>query len=115
MTLQTQPAARPVPRVERRRHHRVLYGAPIRLHCLMPGGVRTCRGIALDISEGGMGALVQNNLMVGEAVEIDLQLPRSSLSAVAIVRHASTGRSGFEFLGLTPEERQQIASVMSSK
>ena len=38
-----------------------------------------------------------------------------ALSAVAIVRHASTGRSGFEFLGLTPEERQQIASVMSSK
>jgi c-di-GMP-binding flagellar brake protein YcgR len=101
MGLQTRPVPGPVPRSVRRRHHRVLYSAPIRLHCLMPGGVRTCRGITLDISEGGMGALVQNNLMVGEAVEIDLQLPGSSFSAVAIVRHASSARSGFEFLGLT--------------
>lgn len=80
----------------------------------MPGGVRTSRGISLDISEGGMGALVQSDLMVGEAVEIDLQLPQCSLCAVAIVRHAVNARSGFEFLGLTPEERRQIACVMGA-
>ncbi|PYV80134.1 MAG: hypothetical protein DMG93_19625 [Acidobacteria bacterium] len=115
MSLRTQPATGSLSRLERRRQNRVLYSTPIRLHCLMPGGVRTCRGISLDISEGGMGALVQSDLMVGEAVEVDVQLPRSSLCAVAIVRHASSTRSGFEFLGLTTEERQQIASVMSSK
>jgi hypothetical protein len=111
MSLRTQPATGSLSRLEQRCQNRVLYSTPMRLHCLMPGGVRTCR----DISEGGMGALVQSDLMVGEGVEVDVQLPRSSLCAVAIVRHASSTRSGFEFLGLTTEERQQIASVMSSK
>jgi c-di-GMP-binding flagellar brake protein YcgR len=101
-------------RAEKQRHQRVLYSVPIKIHCLMPGGVRTSRGICLDVSEGGMGALVQSDMMVGEAVEIDLQLPHYSLCAVAIVRHASSTRSGFEFLGLTPEERRQIAGVMGA-
>jgi c-di-GMP-binding flagellar brake protein YcgR len=101
-------------KLEPRRHQRVLYSVPIRLHYLKPGGVRTSRGISLDISEGGLGALVPSDLMVGEAVEIDLQLRRSSLCAVAIVRHSSSRRSGFEFLGLTPEERRQIAFAMGT-
>jgi hypothetical protein len=50
--------------------------------------------------------------MVGEAVEIDLQLPQCALCTVAIVRHTARARSGFEFLGLTPEERRQIARVI---
>lgn len=99
---------------ERRRHTRILYSVPIRLHCLMPGGVQTSRGISLDISEGGIAALVENDLLIGDAVEIDLQLPQSVLSAVAIVRHVSRTRSGFEFLGLTLEERQMIASLMAN-
>jgi hypothetical protein len=65
------------------------------------------RGICLDVSEGRMGAPLQSDMMGGEAVEIDLQLPHYALCAVAIVRQASSTRSGFEFLGLTPEERRQ--------
>jgi hypothetical protein len=30
---------------------------------------------------------------------------------VAIVRYTSTVRSGFEFVGMTPEEREQIAAT----
>jgi c-di-GMP-binding flagellar brake protein YcgR len=101
-------------RQERRRHGRTLYSVPIRLHCLMPGGVQTSRGISLDISEGGMSALVENELLIGEAVEIELQLQQSVLSAVAIVRNVSRTRSGFEFLGLTQEERQTIARLMAN-
>jgi hypothetical protein len=41
----------------------------------------------------------------------DLQLPEQALSAVAIVRHSSQVRSGFEFLGLTAGERGQITAV----
>jgi hypothetical protein len=40
-----------------------------------------------------------------------LQLPEHSLSTIAIVRHTSNVRSGFEFLGMTPEERLQIAKT----
>ena len=70
------------------------------------------RGISLDISEGGIGALVQSDLIVGETVEIDLPLTRGVLSLVAIVRHTSNTRSGFEFLGLKQDERLQITNVV---
>ena len=77
----------------------------------MPGGLQTAHGITLDISEAGLGALVQGDLRVGETVEIDLRLSERTLSAVAIVRHTSSVRAGFEFLGLTTEERQQISQA----
>jgi hypothetical protein len=34
------------------------------------------------------------------------------LSTIAIVRHTSSIQSGFEFFGLTPDERTQITSVI---
>lgn len=94
-----------------RRYPRALFSVPLRLRHLMAGGISTTRGITLDISEGGLGALVQGDLRLGETVEIDLQLPEQSLSTIAIVRHTSNVRSGFEFLGMTPEERLQIAQT----
>lgn len=97
-----------------RRHPRALFSVPITLHRLRAGGVRTSRGITLDISEGGIGALVQGDLIVGETVEIDLPLPGSALSLVAIVRHTANARSGFEFLGLKPEERVQITDIVGN-
>ncbi len=94
-----------------RRFRRTLFSVPIQLRHLIPGGISTTRGITLDISEGGLGALVQGDLRLGETVEIDLQLPGHSLSTVAIVRHTSKVRSGFEFLGMTPEERSEITKT----
>ena len=94
-----------------RRHPRALFTVPLTLRHLTGHGVRTSRGISLDISEGGIGALVQGTLRVGETVAIDLPLSKRTLSTIAIVRHTSTLNSGFEFVGLTPEERVQILSV----
>jgi len=42
-------------------------------------------------------------------VEIEFLLAGRVLNTVAIVCHCSGSRCGFEFLGLTPEERLQIA------
>lgn len=96
------------------RHARMLVSVPIMLHHLVPGGVRFTHGISLDISEGGLGALMQGALRVGETVSLELELPGYELKGVAIVRHSSKVRSGFEFVGLTPEERQRIASMVTS-
>ena len=96
-----------------RRHPRTLFSVPITVHYLDAGGVRTSHGISLDISEGGMGALVQTTLQIGETVKIDLPLPMTALSAVGVVRHTSKSRSGFEFVGLTPDERSRIAAASS--
>ena len=96
-----------------RRHSRLLYSTPLTLHHLATGGVRSSHGISLDISESGIGALVESSLQVGDTVELDVKLPDSDLNLVAIVRHSSSLRSGFEFLGLTLEERQRLARLVA--
>jgi c-di-GMP-binding flagellar brake protein YcgR len=80
----------------------------------MTGGIRSSHGVSLDISEGGLGALVESKLAVGDTVGIELNLQEYDLNAVGIVRYTSSLRSGFEFLGLTEEERQHIASLVKS-
>ena len=97
-----------------RRYPRALFSVPLTVHHLAAGGVRTSHGISLDISEGGLGALVQGSLQVGETIAVDLALVEQKISAVAIVRHTSNISSGFEFVGLTLEERLQITSVVGS-
>jgi c-di-GMP-binding flagellar brake protein YcgR len=97
-----------------RRYARALFSVPITLHHLSGGGIRTTRGISLDISEGGLGAIVQGGLHVGETVAIDLRLNECPLTTVGIVRHTSEVRCGFEFLGLTAEERLQITNVIGN-
>jgi PilZ domain len=94
------------------RYPRTLFSVPVTLRHLVTGGIRATRGISLDIGEGGLGAIVQGDLRVGEMVNIDVRVPECPLTAVAIVRHTSSVRSGFEFLGLTAEERRQIANVI---
>jgi hypothetical protein len=93
------------------RYPRALFSVPLTLRHLATGGIQSSPGISLDISEGGLGAIVHGGLRVGEMVEIDVRTPGFALSAVAIVRYTSTVRSGFEFVGMTLEERQQIAST----
>lgn len=109
MQLETPPLKASLTNEPARRHPRVLFSIPIALRYLTAGGVRTARGMSLDISEGGMGALVEGALHVGDAVTIDLDLPAGRLDVVAMVRHTSSVRSGFEFLGLSMEERESIA------
>jgi hypothetical protein len=53
-------------------------------------------------------------LHIGETVAIDFLLHEHLLNTVAIVRHASNVQAGFEFLGLTAEERLQITGVMGN-
>lgn len=94
-----------------RRHPRSPYSVPIYFHGYATGFVRTTRGLSVDISEGGLGALVQGSLRVGEMGAIDVPLPEHVLTTIAIVRHTSDMTSGFEFVGLTAEERSEIQSI----
>lgn len=93
-----------------RQYARTLFSVPLTLRHLSRNGVRATRGISLDIGEGGLGAIVQGDMHIGDTVAIDLQLWEQSLTAVAIVRHITDIRFGFEFVGLTEGERSQIAN-----
>jgi c-di-GMP-binding flagellar brake protein YcgR len=92
-----------------RRHPRFMFTVPVTVRHWPPQGFRTARGMTLDISESGMAAIMPDSLAVGEVVEIDLSLPVGLLNTLATVRYSSSNRSGFEFVGLSTQERQQIA------
>jgi hypothetical protein len=91
------------------------FSIPITLHHLKTGLSWKSSGMSLDLSEGGFAALMNGNLREGETVEIDLLLPERALKLIAIVRYSSTVRCGLEFLGLTSEERVQIANVTARR
>ena len=109
----SRPLATETHRVARR-CSRMLFSVPITLHYLMAGRLRESHGISLDISEGGLGALVEGRLHTGEAVEVFFSLTGLLFNTVAIVRHSSSSRCGFEFLGLTSQERSKITSLTGS-
>lgn len=94
------------------RHPRALFSVPLTLQYLGTGGIQTTRGISLDISESGIGALLQHPLRVDDAVGIEFELEGTPLRTVGIVRYSSNLRSGFEFVGLTVEERARVASLV---
>jgi len=96
----------------KRRHPRAIFSVPLHIRRLTPGNACNTRGVSLDISEGGMGALVQNELTVGEVVGIDLEVQGRRFNTVVIVRHNSKSRSGLEFLSLTPQQRLQLSELV---
>ncbi len=95
-----------------RHYPRILFSTPITLRRCCRGGVKSTHGISLDLGEGGLGAIMQGEVCVGETVAIDFRLSDKPVTTVAIVRHTSNVNSGFEFVGLTPEERSQIANLV---
>jgi c-di-GMP-binding flagellar brake protein YcgR len=97
------PQMRPV-----RRYPRYVFSVPITIRHWPPHGFRTTRGMTLDISAGGMAAIMPGNFSVGETVEIDLALPAGLLNTVARVKYKAESRCGFEFLGLSSQEQEQI-------
>jgi len=79
---------------------------------LSRGGVKITRGISLELGIGGLGAMVQGDVEVGDTVSIDFQMTKGPLTAVAIVRHTSSVRSGVELVGLTVAEGGWISSFI---
>ena len=98
-----------------RRHPRMPFSVPVKLHHLKAGVTWTSVGMSLDIGEGGFGALVNGNLRAGETLEVELPLLENNLQLIAIVRYCSDFGCGLEFLGLTPEERLQITDYTTTR
>jgi TonB family protein len=67
-------------------------------------------GRCTDISEAGVGAVVAGELAAGLQVAVELRLPNVGVPvrARALVRYQSHLRCGFEFVGLSVEQREMI-------
>ena len=97
-----------------RKHARSLFSVPFELRQLERPAPHPLHAISLDISEGGIGALVQGNLSIGEAVQVDILLAGATIRIVAVVRHTSAVRSGLEFLRLSDGDRKKITRVVGT-
>ncbi|MGE5205813.1 MAG: PilZ domain-containing protein [Chlamydiota bacterium] len=71
-------------------------------------------GIALEISQSGLSAILPEELSVGEEVEFSLQLPAGQLRASAVVRNKAMFRYGFEFAYFTSAQQQLVKETCAA-
>jgi TonB family protein len=107
MTAATSLALEKAPR---RAFPRLPVKVPLDVIALRSGVPQSLPGRCVDMSEGGLGAMVAGELSVGQAVAVELRLPHVGLPvrAKAVVRYHGGMRCGFEFVGLPTDQREMI-------
>jgi TonB family protein len=94
----------------RRRIPRYSVAIPVDITVLRSGAPASIPGRSLDLGEGGVAAVLAAELQLGEWVGVEFQLPNAvqALQTKAVVRHHNQLRCGFEFLGLSSDQRSMI-------
>lgn len=94
----------------RRRVPRFQMQAPLDVTVLRSGIPDTLPGRSVNLCERGIAAMLAGELVPGEAVGIEVQLPKTldPLRARAMVRYQDKLRCGLEFVGLSAEQRAII-------
>jgi TonB family protein len=94
----------------RRRIPRYAVAIPVDITVLRLGAPASIPGRSLDLGEGGVAAVLAAELQLGEWVGVEFQLPNAgqALQTKAVVRHHNQLRCGFEFLGLSSDQRSMI-------
>src|SRR5450755_1377306 len=87
----------------RRRVPRFLVQAPLDVTVLRSGVSDTVPGRSVNLCERGVAAMLAGELVPGEAVGIEVQLPLAAdpLRVRAMVRYQDKLRCGLEFVGLS--------------
>ncbi len=106
-------AEEPEPLVNRRRYQR--YEIDTHLHVTIVGVEQrgTMRGRALDISEAGIAGVFVTVWDVGTSVHLEFSVPvtRSPVRVGGVLRSHSGYRYGFEFVDLSPDQREVISKT----
>jgi TonB family protein len=92
--------------VTRRKTPRFAVAVPVDIVVLRSGIPASIPGRSLDVSEGGMAAVLAGEVQPGESVGVEFKLPFVSepVQAKATVRHYGPMRCGLEFLAMPPEQ-----------
>ena len=85
----------------------------LKISTTVDGVTKLIPGYARNISDSGMGAFIPAQLPLGQAVEIEFSLPRSSqnITARAVVRAVNKFHYGLEFIALDEASKEQLHSV----
>lgn len=83
---------------------------PVDLTVLRSGVPDCIPGRSVNVSEGGLAAVVAGELRPGDSVGVEMRLPHANfpLTAKAVVRHQARLRCGLEFVGLSAEQQALI-------
>jgi TonB family protein len=94
----------------RRRVPRFPMQAPLDITVLRSGIPDTLPGRAVNVCERGISAMLAGELIPGEAVGLEIQLPPAAtpLRTRAMVRYQDRLRCGLEFVGLSADQRGAI-------
>jgi len=96
----------------RRRGLRHALQVPLDVTVLRWGIPDTVPGRSLNLSPNGVAAILAGELSPGEKVGVEIRLPESEnpLRTRALVRHHDKLRCGFEFIGLSEEQRTALST-----
>jgi TonB family protein len=97
-------------KLTRRRSSRFRLKEPLEVTVLRSGVPDTVPGRSLDVSAGGVAAVLAGEVSPGENVAIELRLPGGAtpLRTRARVRHYDKLQAGLEFVGLSAEQQSAI-------
>jgi hypothetical protein len=95
-----------------RKHPRYLLSVPVLVYESSGTDPAWAHGLTLDLSQGGVSAVLCGSLHVHQSFRLELCLPNRTLSALAIVRYSSPNRCGFEFLSSSPDFDKGVADCI---
>lgn len=90
------------------------FSAPVTTWGLLNSGPQVTHGLTLEISLGGLSAVLCGPPKRGERVSVRLNLLNVAFETLAIVRHSSPARTGFEFLEPSPELLSSIENCIQA-
>ena len=99
--------------INRRRYPRYEIDTPLHMTLLGVEQRGTMRGRALDISEAGIAGVFATEWEVGTPVRLEFSVPvtRSPVRVGGVLRSHSGCRYGFEFVDLSPDQREVISKT----
>ena len=99
-----------------RKHQRYIFSESlVVIRRLSPTDICRLPAICMEISEGGMSAIVTEPLKDGDEVTLSFDvMPETQINVRAIVRNHNEFRYGFEFVGLSEEQRGKIRAACAS-
>jgi PilZ domain-containing protein len=95
---------------QRRRFPRHRTDLSLTVTVLRQEGYSRLQGRCHEIAEAGLGGVISTALVAGEVVSLEFSIPDMSEPLVlrAVVRHRAGLVHGFEFIALSPEQRERI-------
>jgi PilZ domain len=81
--------------VDARRHRRFRIDVKVSVY---PRNSPVVHGDTVDIRESGISAILREEVPVGEVIRLEFALPFGEVELLALVRHRSAFRYGFQFV-----------------